>query len=297
METPEKIRLNGNRDFSGNFDMSIKFIKQNFAPIARGLSYLIPLLLIAAFLMPNLFKLYYQIGSGQNDPETFFDGFSYLSIVGGIIAYVLLMLTMFLMSLYTIIYMALYVKSEDGVVDSSAVWRKVPKIALPALGGGILFGLIVMIGSVFCYLPGVAAAVYLGFYLYVYINEDLSIIDSFQYSFKLVQNNFWVTLGFALVFSFIIGMVSMLFIVPFYVGLIASVLQVEFFASEIFFIISTMILFVGYIFTYTAMYMAMGVMYYSHRNKIEGNDLEFEIDNIGSYNDNNNYPPKPPYQQ
>ena len=292
METHEKIRLNGNRDFSGNFDMAIKFIKQNFGPVARGVSYLIPLLLIAAFFMPNLFKLYYQIGSGHNNPDTIFDDFSYLSIIGGIAAYLLLILTMFLMALFTISYMALYVKSKDGVVDNSGVWKKVPKIALPALGGGILFGLAVMIGGVLCYIPGIIAAVYLGFYLYAYINEDLGIIDSFQYSIKLVQNNFWVTLGYGFAFSFIIGMVSMVFIVPFYVGLIASMLQVEFFASEIFFILSTMILFVGYIFTYTAMYMAMGVMYYSHRNKIEGNDLEFEIDSIGNQNDT---PPSIPY--
>ena len=33
-------------------------------------------------------------------------------------------------------------------------------------------------------------------------------------------------------------------------------------------------------------------MYYSHRNKIEGNDLEFEIDSIGNQNDT---PPSIPY--
>lgn len=292
MGTHEKIRLNGNRDFSGNFDMAIKFIKQNFGPVARGVSYLIPLLLIAAFFMPNLFKLYYQIGSGHNNPDTIFDDFSYLSIIGGIAAYLLLILTMFLLALYTISYMALYVKSKDGIVDNSEAWKKVPKIALPAFGGAILFGLAVMIGSLLCYIPGIAAAVYLGFYLYAYINEDLGIIDSFQYSIKLVQNNFWVTLGYGLVFSIIIGMVSIIFIVPFYVGLIGSVLQVEFLASEMFFSISMMLLFVGSIFAYTTLYMSMGVMYYSHRNKIEGNYLEFEIDSIGNQNDT---PPSIPY--
>ncbi|MCU6167560.1 hypothetical protein KWH76_22415, partial [Enterobacter roggenkampii] len=65
METHEKIRLNGNRDFSGNFDMAIKFIKQNFGPIARGLVYLIPVLLIAVFMLPNLFKIYYAMGAGS----------------------------------------------------------------------------------------------------------------------------------------------------------------------------------------------------------------------------------------
>ncbi|WP_029904405.1 hypothetical protein [Prevotella sp. 10(H)] len=289
MQPTEKIKLFGSRDFSGNFDMSIKFIKQNFAPIARGISYLIPVLLVAAFLMPNLFKMYYTLGSSRYNPNvanTIFDDYSVFTVLAAVGGYLLIMLTLFIMGVYVISYMALYVKSEDGVVDSKDVWAKVSKVALPAFGGAILFGLAVIIGGILCYIPGIIAGVYLGFYLYAYINEDIGIIDSFQRSMDLVKNNFWVTLGYSLAFSFIIGMVSIVFVVPFYVGLIGSMLQVEILSSEIFFIISTMILFVGYIFIYSAFYMAMGVMYYSHRNKIEGVDMETEIDSIGS----NNYP-------
>ncbi|MDR1505463.1 MAG: hypothetical protein LBT43_23705 [Prevotella sp.] len=290
METREKIRLNGNRDFSGNFDMAIKFIKQNFGPIARGLSYLIPLLLIAAFCIPNLFSMYYQMGAhGLNNP---YEDFTVSSFLMAAIGYILLWLAMFAMILFTISYMSMYVKSDDGVVDNIQVWKKTAKVALPAFGASILFGLAFTIGFVLCIIPGIIVMVYLGFYLYAYINEDLGIMDSFQRSIELVRNNFWITLGYGLVFVIILSLISSVFAIPYYIGLIASTFQVKFFANDFFFILSIMILFVGSIFSYIIMYTAMGVMYYSHRNKIEGNDLEFEIDSIGNQNDT---PPSIPY--
>lgn len=284
MERSEKIKLFGSRDFSGNFDLSIKFIKQNYAPIFKALCYLIPLALIAAYFMPNLFSMYYEIGANRI-PDTFNDG---TGILGMFIAYPILVIVMFVISLYTISYMALYVKSEDGVVNSSDVWRKVGNVALPVFGGSILFYIAFFIGYILCLIPGIIVAVYFGFYMYVYINEDLGIIDSFRRSVELVKNNWWITLGYYFVFSFIVGLAYIVFVIPLYIGLVGSMLQVEFLASPISFIIAMMIAFIGYIFLYPAFFMAMGVMYYSHRNKLEGIDMETEIDNLGTYNDPNN---------
>ncbi|MDH6307570.1 hypothetical protein M2451_000020 [Dysgonomonas sp. PFB1-18] len=291
MKEQEKIKLFGSRDFAGNFDMSLKFIKQNFFPIAKGIAYLIPLFLIGSYFIPNIFKLYYHLGGNVNNPNAANLVFEDFSPLGVFVGYILFGGAMLAIALYTISYMALYVKSEDGVVNSSDVWKKVTGAILPILGASILFGILVLIGSVLCYIPGIMVAVYLGFYIYVYINEDLGIIDSFKRSYELVQNNFWITLGFSIVFSFLIGMVAMVFTAPFYVGMIASMLQVEFFANDIVFIIFVFIAIIGYTFLYPAFYMAMGVMYYSHRNKLENLDLNTEIDNIGSYNNGQN----PPY--
>jgi hypothetical protein len=285
METPEKIKLFGDRNFTENFDMSIRFIKQNFAPIARGLACQIPVLLMAAFCMPNVFKMYYQMGydGSHHTNDSPFGDFTLFGVITAATGYILMLLTMLAMALFTIIYMSMYVKSEDGVVDNSEVWRQVAKKALPALGGTILFGLSVVVGAIFCYIPGIIVAVYWGFYLYAYINEDLGIINSFRRSAGLVKNNFWVTLGYAIVFTIIIGFASCIFVIPFYVGVIASMFQVAFFSNVLFFTISASILLIGYVFIESTMYMAMGVMYYSHRNKLEGNDMEAEIDNIGRH--------------
>lgn len=287
METQQKIKLIADRDFGGNFDLSIKFIKQNYTSVLKGLVYLIPLLMIAAFFVPNLFDIYYDLGRGINNSnngsfsqDNPFEGISILGIIG---AYILLLIVMFLIIVYTISYMALYQKSENGTVAVSEVWSKTFKVALPVLLGSILFGIAFCIGYIFCIIPGLIVAVYLGFYIYVYINEDLSIIDSFQRSFALVQNNFWVTLGFGMAFSMLIGMVSVIFILPMYAGMIASMLQVEFFANDIVFYICITILFCIYILLYPALYMAMGTLYYSHRAKLDGPDIESEIENIGNY--------------
>ncbi|MDR1884185.1 MAG: hypothetical protein LBR26_15600 [Prevotella sp.] len=285
---PEKIKLYGSRDFGANFDLSIKFIKRHLVPVSKGLAYLIPSLLIVAFFMPNSFKMYYDIGFRASSSVTFMDD---MFGPGLFIAYMLLILVMLAMALYTICYMALYAKQENGeATSSSAVWKKVSKAALPVLGASILFGIMVAVGSLLCLVPGVLAAVYFGFYMYVYVNEDLGVIGSFRRSYALVRRNFWVTLGYSLVFSLLISMAGCVFVVPYYAGLIASMLQVEFFSNGIVFFILIFISFVGYNFLYPAFYMAMGVMYYSHRNKLDGLDMETEIDNIGKYDNNRNAP-------
>ncbi len=281
MKQTEKIKLFGDRDFGGNFDMSMGFIKQNYVHIFKALCYLTPLAILAAFLMPNLFQTYYNMSLNRT-PDTFY---SEGEILGMLFAYPLLMIIIFCIALYTISYMALYVKSEDGKVNSKDVWNKVKKAALPVLGASILYGIAVSIGTMLCFIPGIIVSIYLIFYAYVYINEDLGIIDSLKYSITLVQHNWWVTFGFYLVTSIIMSMISVIFAIPSYVGMIGSSLQVEFLASSIFFIIAMMIAFVGYIFVTPCLFMALGVMYYSHVNKIEGIDMQTEIDSIGANND------------
>lgn len=283
MEENKKIKLFGSRNFSGNFDMTMSFVKQNYIKILKPLCYMIPLLLISSYFMPNIFEIYYDLGalsSGKTTDPDFFRPDA-MFFIGAFLSYILLMVASFAIVLYTIVYMAMYVKSENGEVDSSAVWKKVLKVVLPVFGASILFGIAFMVGYMLCLIPGIIVAVYLGFYMYVYINEDLGIIDSFQRSVQLVKNNFWVTLGFYVVFALLISIVSGIFSIPLYIGLFGSMLQVEFLASDFFNCIAMFFAFIGSMFLSPILIMAMGVMYYSHRNKLEGYDMEYNIDEIG----------------
>ncbi|MFV0417612.1 MAG: hypothetical protein ACK5KT_02610 [Dysgonomonas sp.] len=282
MENSQKIKLFGSRDFSSNFDMTLNFLKQNYVSILKGILILIPVYLIVAYFMPSStsFSPSASVYGGA------FNTYMSMFTLGFFIAYILIGLTSLATFLYIASYMALYAKSPDGVIKSSDVWSKVSKAFLPMLGGSIIFGVLVTIGTILCIIPGIIVYVYLGFYCYVYVNEDRSIIDSFYRSYELITNNWWITFGYGLVFLIIVGIIGAIFAIPTYLGAIGTVFGIGFLTGEVYTYISALISYAGSFLLYPIIYIAMGVMYYSHRNKLEGIDMESEIDNIGSFPDN-----------
>lgn len=278
MESTQKIKLFGNRDFSENFDMSLNFIKQNYGAILKGIAILIPVVLVIAFFTPSA-----SFGTTNiYDYSDFMDSYAAMFTLGAIVASLLSGLVSYSIFLYVISYMALYTKSPDGTVKSSEVWSKLANSFLPMIGGGIIFGILFFIGFVLCIIPGIIVYVYLGFYAYVYINEDRGIIDSFYRSYEIVSSNWWITFGYGLVFFILITIGGVIFNIPAYLSAIGYAFQIDLLTSDVYTYIANFIASVGQVLLLPILYIAMGVMYYSHRNKIERVDMETEIDSIGA---------------
>lgn len=278
MEASQKIKLFGSRDFSGNFDMTLNFVKQNYGKILKGIAILIPALLIIAFFTPTTSFS----SSSIYDYADLMESYAAMFTMGAIIVSFLSIMVTYCILLYVISYMALYVKSPDGTVKNSEVWSKLANAFLPMIGGAIIFGLLSTIGFVLCIIPGIIVYVYLGFYAYVYINEDQGVINSFYRSYEIVSNNWWVTFGYGLVFLILVSIGSLVFTIPTYLIGLGYALQIDFLTGDVFMYIATFISSVGQLLLYPILYIAMGVMYYSHRNKIERVDMVTEIDTIGT---------------
>lgn len=209
------------------------------------------------------------------------DSYAAMFSIGAIMVYFLSVMTTYCILLYVISYMALYTKSPNGEVKNSEVWSKLANAFLPMIGGGIIFGLLVSVGTILCIIPGIIVYVYLGFYSYVYLNEDRGIIDSFYRSYEIVSNNWWVTFGYGLVFLILVSIGGLIFTIPTYLAGLGYALQIDFLTSDIFAYIATFISSIGQLLLYPILHIAMGVMYYSHRNKIERVDMVTEIETIG----------------
>lgn len=279
MVNSQKIKLFGSRDFSSNFDMTLNFLKQNYVSILKGIVVVVPVYLIIAYFMSSINSL--STRPSADILETYAAIFS----AGFFVSYFLIILSSMVVMLYIISYMAIYAKSSDGVVKNSDVWSKVANAFLPVLGASIIFGILLSIGFLLCIIPGIIILVYLGFYCYVYVNEEKSIIDSFYRSYELVSHNWWVTFGYGIIFFLIIMVLGAVFAIPTYLVALGTVFGMGFFSGEIYMYISSLISYAGSFLLYPIMYVAMGVMYYSHRNKLEGIDMETEIDNIGTFSD------------
>lgn len=282
MNEHKKIRLFATRDFSENFDMALNFIKQNYGAVLKPLCILIPIIIISVFVAPDTSSISTDIYSYDNPLDIYREIFT----IGYFLAVFLALMSTFILMLYVISYMAVYSQSEDGKVKASDAWNKVLNSVLPLFLGGIIFWILVSIGSMLCIIPGIIVFVYLSFFNYVYINEKRGLFESFQRSYELVKGNFWNTLGIGLVFGILIAIGSLIFTIPSYLTGFGMAFGVDLFSNSIFIYIAGLISSLGQFILLPILHMAMGVVYYSLRNQSENINEESEIDNIGKYNDN-----------
>jgi len=279
----QKIRLYQSRDFGGIFDTSFTFIKQHYGAIVKGLLVFIPILLLAIYFFMNILSMS-TIGGMESmgrytDPSDLlaemFDWRFFLGIT-------LMMVASFLMYLYPVCYMALYSESRDGKVESKAIWDKIKQVALPLIGYSIVYGILVTVGMMLCFIPGIIVSVYLCLYLYVYIIEGKSLVETFQRSLDLVRHHWWITFGMMIVFSFIVGAISSVFTLPVYGTFIGAILDIDFLQSDLYLYLTYSLSYVVSFLLYPVMSIVLGIMYFSYRSQLDGVDMDDEIDLIGT---------------
>lgn len=285
MKQLQKISLFETRDFSRNIDTSLAFIKQNYGAICKAICFFLPLLLVAAYLMPSSLELQSRAGTGN--PLSSLEAYG----TDGLFAYLAVALSSLLSLVYVISYMKEYSDSADGNVDQSAVWSRFSKAILPVFLCQIVYVICVSVGIILCIVPGVFIAVSCLFYAFVYINEGETIIGSIKRSYYLVKGNWWTVLGYVFLVVFIMAFVSGIFSIPLVFTNIATLFKLDFFVTDTYIFVSTLIAYIGDFFIAPLTTMSVGVLYYSLRNKHEGIDMETKIDDIGlnQEHDNANY--------
>lgn len=282
MKQQQKIRLYQSRDFSGIFDTSITFIKQNYGAILKGILVFIPIVLIATYLLMNLLSFsnmnMTSIGQYEDDPfailRSVFDWRFFLGIF-------IMMVAGYLMSLYPMCYMALYAESKDGRVDSKDVWTKVKQVALPLFGYSIIFGILTSAGWILCLIPGLIISVYLSLYFYTYIIERKGLVETFQRSIDLVRHHWWISLGLIIIFYIIVWVINFVVTLPVYGTMLGNLLGIDFLTSEIYIYITYSLSYAANFLLSPILTIVLGIMYFSYRSQLDGIGVTDEIDMIG----------------
>lgn len=74
---------------------------------------------------------------------------------------------------------------------------------LRALGGSILFFLMVVLGTVLLIVPGIYLALRYGQYLTAIVDRDMGVFEAFSYSSQITENSKWPLLGLGILCSLI----------------------------------------------------------------------------------------------
>jgi hypothetical protein len=213
--TKKSINFKQERDFGDLFNATFSFISLEFKLLATAILYfVVPLLLLAAIAMTI-----YSV-KAQEMMQTFVqdvaDPLAIFKVMGALSGYfgVAMVLSLFAFAMIISIvygYIKLYIKNGPDGFTINDIWGQVSKNFLRLFVAAFIIGLVVLVGFVFCVIPGIYLGVALSIVLCIMIFEEKDFSSAFGRSIKLINKNWWMTFAVLLIVT-IIMYVLMIFI-------------------------------------------------------------------------------------
>lgn len=217
----QKIELLKARDFSEIINDTFLFIRQNFKPLINCFFTFCGFFIIAS--IATLFMQQLRVEEAMNSVNSFdhdaITSFSYasrLKFLGWDYILVLLfsLLNSVMISTTVYSYMALY-KEKSGVIPTThEVWGYIRYYFLRILGATVVMAILLILGFVFCLVPGIYLFPIFGLVAPLMIFENTSFGYAFNQSFRLIKNYWWTTFGAIFVIVIIVYFCSAFVMVP-----------------------------------------------------------------------------------
>lgn len=285
----QKITLLKVRDFGEVFNDTFAFIRQNLLPLVKP-SIIIagPLFFIAGIFYGKGLGSYYGTvfsSAGEDIPdfgamessmiELFINyGIAYIFFIIGYIIFVTLINS----------YILLYKNTdyEPAEITTAMVWQESKKHFGMVIITTIITIILLFIGFMLCFVPGIFLMVPFSFLIIMRMNErQLGLGEALRKCFKLVENHWWFTFGLLIVLSLIYSIIRYTLSLPVTLGIAGSAF---FGAGAIGTIIQSLLMGFTYLFSFLLsgiLYVGIAITYFTHRERLEGISLKNKIDNLG----------------
>lgn len=186
-------------------------------------------------------------------------------------------------------YVKSYVRNQGDVVWEE-VQHGVTSDFWKLLGAIIIAYIMIVVGILFCIIPGIYLYVPLSLVLTIVVFDELNAIDAISQSFRLVKDNWWITFATLLVMGIIVYVCSLVFSIPIIiysmVSIISSAQEVS--ASDPssafgwVFIALSIIARIGQFLLYTVTVISAAFIYYNLNEKKNDAGRIEQIDNLGN---------------
>lgn len=217
----EKVQFKKQRELGAVLTDTFKFIRLTWRTLF-GLIFRIagPALLILVlsyvFYMQTAFSNFGSVGI-TSDPETF--------TVSILLAFVLIVLSGIAYSalIYgTVMHAIKSYINNDGEIVKQEVIDGVKKNFWSLAGLSVLFFLIVFVGALVCFLPGIYLGVVLATIYAIHVFEGQGVTESISHSFNLIKGEWWITFATFLVVFLLYYFIMFIFQIPGYIYFFAK---------------------------------------------------------------------------
>ncbi|TKC12316.1 hypothetical protein FA048_01475 [Pedobacter polaris] len=197
----EKVEFRKLREFGDLIGDTFLFIKQNFKPLMKSFFSLTGIFIVGGMLSSILAQVQ-MVNISQAAGSTYDDsprsmlynvGFNYFLVI----IFMILSYTSMYVSILS--YVALYIEKGKVAPTVSEVWAYFKYYFFRMMGSGILISIFITICFVLCLLPGIYVFPAVSLFAPIMILENGSFSHSFDRSFKLLKNEWWITAAVLLV--------------------------------------------------------------------------------------------------
>lgn len=222
----ESVNFKQQRELGTILSDIFKFIRLNWKPLFEMIFKIAgPALLIMlgayVFYMKSIagsFGILESVGS--------LSGFSTNSVLALIVLMLAGVVYYALLNGVVLHYIKSYIKN-NGVVIKEEVSEGVKNDFWKLIGTSFLVGLIVGIGSVFCFIPGIYMGVVLSVSYAVVVFDEKEVSDTISHCFNLIKDEWWITFATFIVVFLLYYFIMIIFQVPQYIYLFVNTLTMS----------------------------------------------------------------------
>jgi hypothetical protein len=281
------IEFKKEREFGDVLNATFAFIGQEFKTLGKALLYYaVPVILLAGIAM-GFFQsraLPYQLqNAASNNPFGYILEFLDLYLL--VIVMTILSQTLVMTILYG--YIKLYNERGKDNFTLEDVKAEIGKNFVRMLGATLLTGLIIIVGSILCIVPGIYMGVSLSLISGAIVFEGKTVGDAFSRSFDLTKIAWWWTLLLLFVVLLIVGVLGSIVQIPMTViGVTSAMMEITKSGGEMpeslktFMIVYSSISTIISTLLYTIAYTAIAFQFYNLVEKKEKPSLEEKINQI-----------------
>lgn len=278
----EKVEFRKIREFGELIGDTFLFIKQNFKPLGKAFIYICGIFILGGIISSILTQLQIIDFQSTSYPSSYrnnpFDAFSK-------VGFPYLLVILFMMLSYTAIYItilsyiALYVQKGNVAPSVEEVWSYFKFYFLRILGSGIVMSIFGALCFICCVIPGIYVFPALTIFYPIMIIENGSIGYSFNRSFKLIKDEWWITAAVIIIIWIITYACMMLIQLPsIIVAMVGAFTNVGNPITKTYIFLSSILQYIAYILTIIP--LICGTLIYF--NLVERKESSGLIDRIGS---------------
>jgi hypothetical protein len=283
------IELAKVRDFSAIINDSFMFLRQNFKPLLRAFFTFCGFFIVASIIASISQQLKMHEFMVENDlpsiPANRISNYMQTWGIEAALSVLFMLLSYTAIPVTVLSYITIYKEKGNIAPTNEEIWGYFKYYYLKIIGCIILNAIIVMVGFVFCLVPGFWLYPIMALTLPIIIIENASYGYAFNQSFRLIKDNWWVTFGAIFIMGIIVGISGAIVTVPAALWSQFSVL-LHWPGGKIATILSGVLSHVALV-LYILPVITIALCYFSLNEQKEGTGLMARINQIGENKDDN----------
>ena len=212
------IELAKPRDFGEIISDTFTFVKQNFKPLLKYFFIFCGFFLLATaatsvLTQINVFRSVNNFNPNSFDNDSPYKAFAFLTPVY-FLSIFFSMLSYTAVTVTVLSFMALYKQKQNQVPEIDEMWGYFKYYFLKILGSSIVLAILVIVGCIFCLIPGIYLSPIMALVLPIMVIENTSFNYAFNQSFRLIKNNWWMIFGALVVIFIVLYVGQMILVLP-----------------------------------------------------------------------------------